>query len=392
MKDAPAIVAWARSAVTPVGGGLSRLQPHDIGAPIVQSLLQRAGVDAQQVDAIVLGNALGAGGNPARMTALAAGLARHCAALTIDTQCCAGLDALAVAVGLIQSGQAHIVIAGGVEAWSRAPIRMTRPLHADEAPMAYERPPFSPDPAQDPDLLHAAAEHALERGYTRAQQDAYVLHSHQRAHALIDPDIVPIAGQSRDTYPRQITPERAARMPVIAQGLSALTISAKADGAAMVLVASPQACHRLRLQARARWVASVSVGADPAMPLTAAATAAQRAMASAAHRLALPSLDARALHAIELHDAFAAQGLSFCAALDIPPQQINTGGGGIARGHPIGASGAIALVRLLGTLNTQPFLSASTALLPPAGRWGLAAIAGAGGLGAACVIHMEAPH
>ena len=138
MPDSLALIAaWARSAVAPHGGAFRALQAHAIAAPVLHALLQRARISPQAVDAVVIGNALGAGGNPARMLALAAGLPERCAALSVDSQCCAGLDAISLAVGLLASGQASVVIAGGVEAWSRAPIRHTRPLHPGEAAVAY---------------------------------------------------------------------------------------------------------------------------------------------------------------------------------------------------------------------------------------------------------------
>ena len=166
----PLIAGWARSAVAPHGGAFRALAAHEIGAPVLQALLQRAGLAAADVDAVILGNALGAGGNPARMVALAAGLPDRCAALTIDTQCCAGLDAIALAAGMLASGQAEVVVAGGVEAWSRAPIRQHRPLDPGEAPIAYERPAFAPDPARDPDLLQAAADYAEAHRIARSLQ------------------------------------------------------------------------------------------------------------------------------------------------------------------------------------------------------------------------------
>lgn len=140
------IPSHARSAVVPVGGAFKHLQTHEIAAPVLQALLQRAGLPANAVDAVVLGNALGAGGNPARMLALAGQLPLHCAAYTVDTQCCAGLDAVALGASLVASGQAEVVVAGGAEAWSRAPIRATRPLHAGDSAAPYERPPFAPRP------------------------------------------------------------------------------------------------------------------------------------------------------------------------------------------------------------------------------------------------------
>ena len=382
---APLIAAWARSAVVARDGAFKALHAHDIAAPVVQAMLQRAGVEASQVNAVVVGNALGAGGNPARMLALHAGLPEACAALTVDTQCCAGLDAIALGVALIASGQADVVVAGGVEAWSRAPIRMHRPLHTDEAAVAYERPAFAPHPDKDPDMLLSAARYAAHSGYTRAQQEAYAQQSHSRAvmgEPHIAQEIVAVAGVAHDSYPRHIDSHRAARMPVVARtdaaagdppdacALSALTISAQADGAAFVLLLSPKAAARLNHHAKATWVSNASIGAAPEFPLLAAELAAREALkrANFAH--------ANAMRFIELHDAFAVQGLSFTERLGVTPECLNHMGGGLARGHPIGASAAIALVRLLANLERHN----------TSGAHGLAAVAGAGGLGSAAVV------
>lgn len=387
MPDAPALIAaWARSAVAPHGGAFRALAAHDIAAPVLQSLLQRAGISGNSVDAVVLGNALGAGGNPARMVALAAGLPDRCAALSIDTQCCAGLDAIAVAVGLLASGQADVVVAGGVEAWSRAPIRQHRPLHPGEVPVEYDRPAFAPSATRDPDLLQAAADYAGAHGIDRLAQDAYAVQSHQRAvesQAALQDEIVPIAGLCADAYPRRLRPSAAARLPVQAVPLpgpngvaaedcavSTLAISPRADGAALVLLMTPDACRRLGVHPSFQWRTSVSVGHDPAMPLLAAEVATREAL----ERAGLAGV--QALGVIELHDAFAVQGLSYCSAFGLEPDRINRLGGGIARGHPIGASGAIALVRVLTDLQR----------LHGPGAWGLAAVAGAGGIGAAALV------
>ena len=395
MSTPIAISAWARSPVAPVGGALRALFPHELAAPVLRALLAQSGLPAEAVDAVVLGNALGAGGNPARMLALATGLPERCAAHTVDTQCCSGLDAVALAVGLLHSGQAEVVIAGGAEAWSRAPIRQARPLHAGEAPRAYERPAFAPRPEQDPDLLQAAADYALAQGWSRARQEAYAAESHARALAAAGTATIAVAGLARDTYPRALAPGRMTRMPLVAEahpamaarlgatpatvaahGLSAPTISAKADGAGLVLLASAAACRRWKLPAPARWIASASVGSQPHMPLLAAGDAARLALRRAGPVLARPQLRASELAAIELHDAFAVQGLAFCEELKLDAGVLNQDGGGLARGHPIGASGAIALVQLLARLQRDA----------TAGAPGLAAIAGAGGIGAACIV------
>jgi acetyl-CoA C-acetyltransferase len=379
------IAAWARSAVVPRGGAFKALHAHEIASPVVQTLLQRAGVHAAQVNAVVVGNALGAGGNPARMLALYAGLPQACAAYTVDTQCCAGLDAVTMGIGLIASGQAEVVIAGGMEAWSRAPIRMHRPLHTSDAPVAYERPAFAPTPEQDPDMLLSAARYAAQHGYTRAQQEAYACASHQRAvtqQAKITTEIVAVAGVTNDAYPRLVDAARAQRMPVVARSddrpapeadafaLSSLTISAQADGAAFVLLMSAPAAARLGVKAKAACVATASVGSAPEFPLMAAELAAREALKRAG------LIHANDMQFVELHDAFAVQGLSFAAGLSLHPQRLNTHGGGVARGHPIGASAAIALVRLLADIEREDV----------SGSQGLVAVAGAGGLGAAAVV------
>lgn len=384
----PLIAAWARTAVVPRGGAFKALHTHDMAAPVVQALLQRAGLRTEHVNAVVVGNALGAGGNPARMLALHAGLPLACAAYTIDTQCCAGLDAVAMGTALIASGQADVVVAGGVEAWSRSPIRMHRPLNDNDAPVAYERPAFAPTPEQDPDMLLSAARYAAQHGYTRVQQEAYALRSHGNAvahQADMAHEIIPLAGVTHDAYPRLLDAARAARMPATvstddkrasnpdAYALSPLTISAQADGAAFVLLISPSAAQRFGVRAPMAWMSNASVGGAPEFPLSAAELAAREALkrAHVSH--------ANTLHSIELHDAFAVQGLSFANGLGLSTERLNPLGGGLARGHPIGASGAIALVRLLANLERDGQV----------GDQGLVAVAGAGGLGAAAVVSRQ---
>ena len=374
------IVGWARSPIAPHGGAFRHLTPHDIGAPVLRALLDRARVPAGAVDAVVVGNALGAGGNPARLVALAAGLPEATPAFTVDTQCCAGLDAVSLAVGLLASGQAQVVVAGGVEAWSRAPIRQHRPLHAGDAPVAYERPAFTPFPERDPDMLDSAAAYAMANGYTRVDQDAYAIRSHERALAgqsNIAAEIVSIAGLVHDAYPRALTLQRAARLPAATKmpaqvpdcSMSMLAVSPKADGAAFILLATAKACAHLGLLPRAQWVGSASVGLSPEIPMLAAQKA-------AGHVLAQAHMGVDQLSAVEMHDAFAVQGLAFCRALSLDPDLLNRRGGGLARGHPIGASGTVALVRLLADLSQDSGPEDA----------GLAVVAGAGGIGAAVLV------
>lgn len=385
--NAPVILGWARSAVAPMGGALGALAAHEMGAPVLRGLLARFGIPADAVDAVVAGNALGAGGNPARMVALAAGLADRTAALSIDTQCCAGLDAVTLAAGMLASGSASVVVAGGVEAWSRAPIRQHRPRTAAELPVAYDRPAFAPDPDRDPDLLLAAARHAALLSISRTRQDAFAAESHARALALrermMQEEIVPIGAATHDSYARPLTPARLARMPIAAisdaalagptdpsdTAVSRLAIAPRADGAAFVVLATPHAAAALRLTPYFRWLGGASVGVAPEMPMLAATEAARAVLQRA-------GCDVDALWGIELHEAFAVQALAFIQALGVDPARLNRGGGGLGRGHPIGASGAISLVRLLSDMQRDASRDAL----------GLAAIAGAGGIGAAGLV------
>jgi acetyl-CoA C-acetyltransferase len=385
MSDA-VILGWGRSAVTPLGGALSQLQSHEIAAPVVQGILQRFGIPVTAIDAVIAGNAMGAGGNPARMLALAAGLADRIPALSVDSQCCAGLDAISLAHGMLAAGNADVVIAGGVEAWSRAPIRQHRPRHPGAAAIAYDSPAFAPDPARDPGMLLAAARHALHAGITREQQDAWAVQSHARAvaaRAQLRNEIIAIGAATQDSYPRALDQRHLARMPIVAvsdddsvdeatrqrHAVSRIAISPSADGAAFVVIATRDAARRLNLRPHFAWKAGISLGALPETPMLAVIDAAQVVLARTAN-----SIDD--LWGVELHDAFAAQAIAFYDALKLSLAQLNRHGGGLGRGHPIGASGAISLVRLLADMQHDA----------PEGALGLAAIAAAGGLGAAAIV------
>ena len=378
------LLAGCRTPVAPRHGALRHHTPHTLAAPLVQHLLQTVGLPPEAVDTLILGNALGAGGNPARMTALAAGLPQRCATFSVDTQCCSGLDAINLAAARILSGHSDVVIAGGAEAWTRSPIRQHRPMDATQAAIPYERPAFTPWPERDPDPLQAAADYAARYGFTRHQQDEYARDSHARAvramaarPACTPSTILPLEGLVHDAYPRLLTERQASRMPVAARAptnthstdasgpdcaLSRLAISPQADGAALVLMASAQFCARHGITPAAHWLGGLSLGADPDNPLTGA-------LAATEALLQRQRLDLDVLHAVELHDAFAVQGLAFQQALHsqgLDPTRINAWGGGLARGHPIGASGAIALVELLARLHAPhaPYAASTTAGVP----------------------------
>ena len=180
MSDAY-IVSGRRTPVGVRGGWFAGTEIADLAAPVIQAVLSDADIPHTAVDAVIMGNALYGGGNPARVAALAADLPERVPALTVDSQCCAGLDAIALARSLIVSGEADVVVAGGVESYSRAPIRQRRPGSPAEQPVEYARPPFTPWPDRDPDMLKSAADLAARMKLTRQAQEAFAVESHRKA-------------------------------------------------------------------------------------------------------------------------------------------------------------------------------------------------------------------
>jgi acetyl-CoA C-acetyltransferase len=279
-----------------------------------------------------------------------------------------------MAADRVVSGGADAVIAGGVESFSRAPLRARRPRHADEAPQPYDRPPFAPWPERDPDMIAAAAALAQAFDIPREKQDAFAIASHRKA--LENPpdprEIVPLAGLTRDAFPRALTDRLCSRLPPIAGdqafGVTRATVAVEADAAAAVLVVSESMLRRLSVERSLRIVAATRCGDDPAMPGAAPIAAARRLLA--AQRLA-----PEAIAVAEIMEAFAAQAIACAEGIGVAESALNRGGGGLARGHPIGASGAILAVRLWHEMQREE-----------SGALGLAAIAAAGGLGSALLV------
>ena len=363
------IIAARRTPVAPRNGAFRHLEVADLAAPVIRALLFDAGLDDGDIDDVILGNALYAGGNPARVSALAAGLPVSTPALTIDTQCCAGLDAILLAAARIRSGEAHAVIAGGVESYSRSPLRMRRPQKEGEPPVAYHRPPFSPWPDRDPDLIESAAALAQVRGITRAAQERFAIDSHAKTlSANLRSEIVAVNGLVADAFARKLNQQICARLPLVAgdaeHGLTATTTAVEADAAAMVLVVSNLLLQRLGRRYAVRLCLAKRVGLDPSKPALGA---------QAAARVVLHQTD-RAPGVVELMESFAPQAMAAIADLGLDPAIANRSGGALSRGHPIGASGAILSVRLFHEMKSEQ-----------AGALGLAAIAAAGGLGSAAL-------
>lgn len=369
------LISACRSPVGTRGGAFATVEAHDLAAPVLRACLKEAGLAPHYLDYVVMGNALSGGGNVARLAALAAGLPEEIPSLTLDTQCCAGLDAILLAMRLVQSGAARAVLAGGVESFSRAPIRARRPKLAGEAPQPYDRPAFAPWPDRDPDPLDAMAALAVREDLTRDRQAGLALASHARARgalARLAGEIVPVARVREDSFTRELTVSLCLRAPVVAgegrHALDATTVAVEADAAAAVLVVDTRWTEALRRPGCAI-AGGATVGGRPEEPFGALVPAVARLFGETG----IAGIDDIAV--VELMESSAVQFAVALEELGADRGRVNRGGGALARGHPIGASGAILAVRLFHELlREQP------------GALGLAAIAAAGGLGTALML------
>lgn len=319
------------------------------------------------VSDVVLGNCLGPGGNLARVAALAAGLGATTPGMTVDRQCASGLAAIAVASADLD-GSAVVRLAGGVESTSRAPRR--------PGGGGALRAPFAPPGFPDPEMGPAAAALGAARGIGRDRQDEYALRSHRLAEAAaragrFSAEIAPLEGLAVDDGPRRLAPGTLARFP-IAFGTGDVTAGnacRDADGSAAVAIV-PEAA-RAGVPGLAV-LGSAVTACDPREPGIAPASAIRAVLERSGRRL-------EELSAIEIVEAFAAQVLAIGDELGLTaPGRIDdrlaADGGAIALGHPWGASGAVAVVRLFSRLVRGG---------APPGSLGLAAAAAGGGLGVA---------
>ena len=372
------IIAAKRTPVAPRNGALSHYAVTELGARVIQAAIKQAGLLASQVDYVLMGNALYGGGNPSRVAALAAGLPETTPAMTIDTQCCAGLDAINLACTMVENGAASCVVAGGLESFSRSPIRKHRPASPDQRAVEYQRPPFTPWPERDPDMLESAAELAKQRGISRGAQELFAIQSHDKAYHYNDTgdEILDFEGVTKDNFTRQLSEKICARAPLICgdetTGLTASTVAVEADACACVIVVNEKVLSQLNFAVQPiRAAGYCSMGTDPVMPSLAP-------VAATNNLLEQNSVLAAQLACAEIMEAFAVQAMACIDDCGIDPHVVNRSGGALARGHPIGASGAVLAVRLWYELQRET-----------CGSLGLIAIAAAGGLGTAALWKTE---
>ncbi|MFE7423897.1 thiolase family protein, partial [Rhodococcus sp. NPDC057529] len=377
------LVDGARTPQGRYGGALAGVRPDDLAGLVVAEAARRAGIPGEAVDEVILGAANQAGEDNrdvARMAVLLAGLPDSVPGYTVNRLCASGLTAVASAAHTIRSGEADIVIAGGVESMTRAPWVMAKPGTPWARPgevadtslgWRFTNPRFTAADADVPagagpdvrkvtlSMGETAEEVAALEGITRAESDAFALRSQERAIAAVDAgrfdrEIVPVPlreGElTADETPRRgTTLEKLGTLkPVFRPGgiVTAGSSSSLSDGAAALVVASEAAVERYGLTVRGRIVTSASAGIAPHIMGLGPVPATRKALARA-------NWSVSDLGAAELNEAFAAQSLGVIRQLKLDESIVNADGGAIALGHPLGCSGARILLTLLGRMERE---------------------------------------
>ena len=358
------IVAASRTAIGSFQGSLANVAAVDLGAAVIRRLLEQTGLEAAQVDEVILGHVLtaGAGQNTARQAALKAGLPHAVPALTLNKVCGSGLKALHLAAQAIRCGDAEVVIAGGMENMSQAPYVMPAARTGQRMGHGKLIDTMIQDGLWDAfnDYhMGITAENLVDKyAISREAQDAFAAASQQKAVAAIEAgrfvaEITPILIPSRKGEPVAFATDEQPRAGTTAESLAKLkpafkkdgsvtagNASSLNDGAAAVLLMSATKAKALGLPVLAKIAAYANAGVDPAIMGIGPVSATQRCLAKAGWQLS-------DLDLIEANEAFAAQALAVGKELGWDASKVNVNGGAIALGHPIGASGCRVLVSLL---------------------------------------------
>ena len=389
------VVGYARTPVGRFGGGFAGLKATELGGRAIAGALQRAGLDAAEVQYVVMGHVLQAGQGQitARQAAVAGGIGMGVAAETVNKVCLSGMTAISRARDLIRVGDFEVVVAGGMESMSTAPYLL------DKARFGYRMGDGTVTDVMMHDGLTCAFDscamglatddYQRSKGLeiTREQQDAWSARSHERAAAAwdtgaFDDEVVPVEVPQRKGDPVVVARDEGIRAGTTAESLGGLrpafskegTITAGnasqiSDGAAALVLASREAAERLGLEVLASVTAWGTVaGPDPSLhlqPANAIRVAAERAGA-----------DPGGFDLYEINEAFASVAIASARDLQVDEDRVNVNGGGVALGHPIGCSGARIVVSLISELRRR------------GGGTGAAALCGGGGQGDAVTVEV----
>jgi len=385
------IVAGARTPMGKLLGALTPFSGADLGGFAIKAALARAGVAADQVDYVIMGQVLqaGTGQIPARQAAVKAGIPLNVPALSINKVCLSGLDAIALADQLIRAGEVEIVVAGGQESMTNAPHLLPNArtgykygsIEVLDA-MAYDGLTDSFDHIP---MGESTERHVGKLGISRAEQDEFAARSQQRAAAaqkngIFEAEIVPVEIPQRKGDPIVVKEDEGVRGDTTAESLGRLrpaftkdgTITAGnaspiSDGAAAVVVMSKAKAEELGLT----WLAEIGAHGIVAGPDNSLHSQPSNAINAA---LAKAGLTVDDLDLIEINEAFAAVGLQSMRDLGVSEEKVNVNGGAIALGHPIGMSGARLVLHLALELQRR------------GGGTGAASLCGGGGQGDALIV------
>jgi len=384
------IVGAARSAIGKFGGSLARTPASDLGAHVLKKLLERSGVEPDQVSEVILGQVLaaGVGQNPARQAAIKAGLPDMIPAMTINKVCGSGLKAVMLAAQSVANGDADVVVAGGQENMSAAPhvLNGSRDgFRMGDAKLADSMIVDGLWDAFNQYHMGVTAENvAKEYAVTREEQDEFAVKSQNKAEAAqkagrFKDEIVAFEIPSKkgpvmfvdDEYPRHGATLEAMKglKPAFDKDgtVTAGNASGINDGAAAVIVASARKARELGLKPIARIKAFASAGVDPKYMGMGPVPASKRCLARA-------GWEPKDLELMEINEAFAAQAIAVNRQMGWDTSRVNVNGGAIALGHPIGASGCRILVTLLHEMQKRD------------ARKGLASLCIGGGMGVALAV------
>lgn len=394
MNDEVVIVSASRTAIGKFGGSLKDVSAVQLGATVINSVIEKAGIKHDQVDEVIMGNVLqaGLGQNVARQSAIKAGIPENISSFTVNKVCGSGLKAVHLATQAILVGDAEIVIAGGTENMSQAPYLL---LNArDGFRMGDQKLVDS--------LIHdgltcsfneyhmgITAENLSERyEISREEQDKFAASSQQKAaeaqnSGKFKDEIVPVKVPQRRGEPIIFDSDEYIRHGTTVESLAKLKPAFKKDGtvtagnasgindgAAAVLLMSRSKAEELNIKPMATIVANASGGVDPSVMGIGPVPATKKALEKA--QLTIDDIDL-----IEANEAFAAQSLAVGKELQFPKERLNVNGGAIALGHPIGASGARILVTLIHELMRREE------------KYGLATLCIGGGQGVSTIIKRD---
>jgi 3-oxoadipyl-CoA thiolase len=381
------VLSAVRTPIGRYGGALSGIRPDDLAGVAVAAAVERAGVDGGAIDDVYLGCANQAGEdnrNVARMAALLAGLPDSVPGVTLNRLCASGLSAVISACHAVLAGDADVVVAGGVESMSRAPLVMGKPEAAFprgnqtvwDTTLGWRFPNPRLEELFPLESMGETGENVADRyDVTRADQDAFALRSQERWEAAqaagrFADELVAVADMSVDEHPRpQTTAEALANLkPAFRSGgtVTAGNASGINDGAAALVIATEDRAQELGSEPLGAFVGSAVAGVDPRVmgigPIPAVRKLLERAGVAAAD-----------VDLVELNEAFAAQSLAVVRELGFDEERVNVNGGAIALGHPLGMSGARLVVSLLHELRRRD------------GRYGLATLCVGVGQGVAAL-------